>query len=306
MSASTSEARLGFLARANPLVIAAYALIVILVGSNSVAVRFTVAELPPFWGATLRFAAAAAIFWLLVLFRRTPLPAGRALVGALLYGLLNFGGSYAFIYWGIRSLSAGIVQVILALVPLLTLFAASLHRIEPFRWRGLLGGLLAVGGIVVAFFNGTHAVPPLGALVSIVLGAVCIAEATVVVKLFPRSDPFVANAIGMSAGTLLLAALSIIDHEPWHLPARPATWLSIFYLVAMGSVVAFWLFLFLLSRLTASTVSYQFVLFPFVTVIVAGVLAGETVTSAFVLGALLVLAGVWLGALSGAAPAPSD
>jgi drug/metabolite transporter (DMT)-like permease len=114
----------------------AYIFTVIFAGANAVAVRFTVAELPPFWGAVIRFAGAALIFWAVVLIRRTPLPVGRAMVGILLYGFLSFGANYAFLYWGIQSIPAGLTQVILALVPLMTFFSAFFHRLEPFRWRG--------------------------------------------------------------------------------------------------------------------------------------------------------------------------
>ena len=62
MGTVESEVRVVPVVRSNSLVIVAYGLMVILVGANAVAVRFSVAELPPFWGAALRFAAAALIF----------------------------------------------------------------------------------------------------------------------------------------------------------------------------------------------------------------------------------------------------
>jgi len=77
-----------------------------------------------------------------------------------------------------------------------------------------------------------------------------------------------------------------------------ATWASIIYLVFVGSVLVFYLFLYILSKWTASAISYQFVLFPFVTVLVAGWLTREKVNLSFLLGGALVLVGVWIGALS--------
>jgi drug/metabolite transporter (DMT)-like permease len=79
----------------------AFVLMVVCAGGNAVAVRFSNSELPPFWGATMRFTAAALIFWIIVLVRRIALPKGRALIGVLLYGLLAVGASYAFLYWGL-------------------------------------------------------------------------------------------------------------------------------------------------------------------------------------------------------------
>ena len=259
------------------LTILAYLLTVIFAGANAVAVRFTVAELPPFWGATLRFAAAALIFWVLALARKIPLPTGSARLGILLYGFLSFGASYAFLYWGLQSIPAGLTQVILALVPLMTFFSAFFHGLEPLRWRGLFGATLAVAGIAFAFFEQPAGTLPLLSLLAIVAGAACIAESTVVVKMYPPSDPFMTNALAMTVGTVVLILLSLITGEAWSLPTQTATWVSIIYLVLIGSVVVFYLFLIVVRRWTASATSYQFVLFPFVTVLVAGWLARPSI-----------------------------
>jgi len=281
------------------LTLLAYLFIVIFAGANAVAVRLTVAELPPFWGAVLRFASAALIFWMLALLRKASMPAGRALFGVLLYGFLSFGASYAFLYWGLQELPAGLTQVILALVPLMTFFSAFLHGLEPFRWRGLFGATLAVAGIAFAFLEQPSGNLPFLSLLAIIAGAACIAESTVVVKLYPPSDPFMTNALAMTVGALTLVILSLVTGEVWTWPTRSATWASILYLVFIGSVVVFYLFLYIVRRWTASATSYQFVLFPFVTVLLAAWLANEAINSALLLGGALVLAGVWIGTFSG-------
>jgi drug/metabolite transporter (DMT)-like permease len=281
------------------LTLLAYLFIVIFAGANAVAVRFTVAELPPFWGAVLRFASAALIFWAIALIRRASIPTGRALFGILLYGFLSFGASYAFLYWGLQEIPAGMTQVILALVPLMTFFSAFFHGLESFRWRGLFGATLAVVGIALTFFQQPAGALPFVSLLAIVAGAACIAESTVVVKMYPQSDPFMTNALAMTVGALTLVILSLVAGEAWTWPTRSATWASILYLVFIGSVVVFYLFLFIVRRWTASATSYQFVLFPFVTVLLAAWLADETINSALLLGGALVLAGVWIGAFSG-------
>jgi len=55
---------------------------------------------------------------------RLPLPRGRALTGALLYGTLNFGAAFALAYYALVRLHAGLGQTLLALVPLATLLLA--------------------------------------------------------------------------------------------------------------------------------------------------------------------------------------
>jgi drug/metabolite transporter (DMT)-like permease len=280
------------------LTLLAYGLSILFAGANAVAVRFTVAELPPFWGATIRFALAALIFWVFAFTRKTPIPQGQALVGIFLYGLLNFGASYALLYWGLQNIPAGVTQVLIALAPLMTFFFAFFHGLESFRWRGLVGALLAVAGIAYAFFDQPSNELPLLPMLAIIGAAACIAESAVVVKMYPPSDPFITNAIAMTVGTLILIVLSLVSGEAWTLPVQTATWASIIYLVLFGSVLVFYLFLYVIRRWTASATAYQLVLMPFVTVLVAGWLANETINSGLIIGGALVLVGVWVGALS--------
>lgn len=58
------------------------------------------------------------------------------------------------------------------------------------------------------------------------------------------------------------------------------------------------LLVYVIQRWTATGASYQFVLFPIVSVIGGALLLGEDVTSSLLLGAPFVLVGVYIGALS--------
>jgi drug/metabolite transporter (DMT)-like permease len=71
------------------------------------------------------------------------------------------------------------------------------------------------------------------------------------------------------------------------------------YLILAGSVVMFYLFVYVLSRWTASAASYSILLFPLVATVLAAWLAKETVTLPFILGGAIVLVGVWVGAFYG-------
>ncbi len=84
----------------------------------------------------------------------------------------------------------------------------------------------------------------------------------------------------------------------WALPQAPATWAAFAYLTVFGTLVLFYLQLFVLNRWTATTTSYALLLLPLVTVLVSSWLTGEVVTLQFVIGASIVLLGVWIGALS--------
>ena len=287
-------------ARPDRTTLAAYAVMTAIAGSNFVAVRFSNEELPPFWGATLRFAIACALFFAVMRWRRATLPRGRALAGVAVYGALGFGAFYALMYWALVSVPAGLASVLVALVPLLTFFFAIAHGLETFRLRGLAGTLIAVAGIAVVFAEQLGGAVDAAALLACIGAAACAAESTVLAKLFPRVDPAATNAIGILAGLAILAPLSIIAGEVWAMPQRIDTMLAVGYLVTIGSVGMFALFLYVLRRWTATATSYLLVVSPLVTVAVASLLAGERITFQFALGGALVGLGVYVGALSAA------
>ncbi len=277
--------------------LAAFGLFILLAGGASVAVRITYGELAPFYSGAARFALAGVLFWVLLLVRRIPLPRGQALLGAVLFGTLSVGLAFTFIAWGLVETPASTYQVLMALVPLLTIFFAYLHGIERIRWQGFLGSLLAVGGIAVVMGGASGEGLSLPHVLAIIAGAACLSEAGVIAKKFPRSHPIATNAIAMTIGAIILGAISLITNEPWVIPTQVDTWVAFGYLFIFVTFIVFLLYLYVLGRWTASGTSYGFVIIPLVTVVVAASLAGEQITIGFIAGGVLVLAGVIVGAL---------
>ncbi len=283
--------------RADRRTLAAFGASTLLAGANAVGVRVTVAELPPFWGAALRFGVAGALLVALVVITRRPVPRGERLLGAALFGLFGFGLAYTFIYVGLRDAPAGTGQLMLSVTPLLTLFLARLHRVERIRGTAVAGALLASAGIAVVFSDQVSLDVPILALVALLVAAASAAESNVLVKRFPPGDPVAASAVGMLLGAALLGALSIASGESRALPTRPETWLAVGYLVVFGSVVVFILVLHVLGRWSATGASYSFLLIPLVTVALGAILLREPIQPTFLLGGAIVLAGVYLGAV---------
>jgi drug/metabolite transporter (DMT)-like permease len=287
--------------------LAAFATFVTLAGGNVIAVRSVSCEdceLDPFWAAASRFLLASLILAAIALVVRGGMPRGRALLGAALYGVLGFGAAFAFAYWGLQRVSAGLGAVFLATVPLLTFAFALLHRQERFRWDGLIGGVFAVAGMAVIFREGLGAGVPLGSLLSLFAAAVCFAETGIVVKAFPRVHPVSMNAIGLGVGGVMLLVLAWLYGDSLAVPELAKTWVAQAYLVVLGSVVAFSLYVYVLRRWTASAVSYEGVLIPIVAILLASWVQDEEITWTFAVGSLLVLIGVYVGALRRLAGAP--
>jgi drug/metabolite transporter (DMT)-like permease len=283
------------------LTLGAFAVAVTLGGANFIGVRFSNRELEPFWGAGLRFGLAALLFVVIALALRLRWPRGQQLLLTAAYGALGFALSYALMYWALVRVTAGVATVVLAIVPLVTLLLAAAYRLERLHLRGALGALLALAGITWMAIGPQHVVVPLPALVAMLFAALVIGQSIILGKRVSANHPAMTNAVGMSTGAVLLLTLSAIAGETWVLPRQPEALWGVIYLVTLGSVGLFVLVLLVVRRWTASATSYMFVLFPIVTMVLAALIADEPITWPALTGALVVMLGVWLGALSPAA-----
>lgn len=282
--------------RPDRLTLGAFVAVAVIGGGNAIAVKQSVAELAPFWSAGSRFVVAGLLLVGFVLLTSRAFPSGRSLAGAVVYGAIGFAGAFGFMYPALREVPAGTATVFLALVPLLTFGLAVIERQERFRLQGLVGAVIAVAGVAIVFADQLSAAVPLVSLLFVVVGTAFVAESGILLKWIPRSDPFATNAVAMLAAAVALLGLSAIGAERLALPATPATWLAMAYIILAGSVVMFGLYLFAIRRWTASAVSYVTLLMPLVTVPLAAALLGESITPAFVGGSLVVLVGVYVGA----------
>ena len=279
---------------------AAFLLAVVLAGANGLAIGFSNDELAPYWGAALRFTAAGLVCAAIVALRRVPVPRGRALAGMMVYGLIAIGLSFGLLYWALVEVPTGVGVVILALVPLLTLMLAVAQRVEPLRWAAAIGAVVAAVGVAIISADQLAGRVPILPLLAAIGAAAGIAQSNVLIKRLQQVHPITTNAIAMLTGAALLVAVSLVIGETWVLPGQAVTWLAIGHLVLVGTVVVYALGLFVLTRWTESSASYLHILLPLVAVPLGAIFRDEPVTPLFLLGAAVVIAGVYLGVIRGA------
>lgn len=285
---------------------AAFAGAVLIGGANYIAVKFSNEELDPMSGAAMRFIGAAIVLFLICAIGRYPMPRGRAAVGAAIYGILGFGVAYALVYYSVLGLGAGPTAVILGAVPLATLLLAVLHRQEKLTVRGVAGGLLALIGIGILSAGSLGGDLEPSYVIAALVAVLAIAESSVVIKRFPKTHPMSTNALAMSIGALFLVGAAAVFDQAWEVPRSGRVWGALLWLVVVGSVGLFWLFLYVIERWTASASVYAITIMPVGTVILGALFADEPVTPELIAGGAVVLIAVWVGALRSAeAEAPA-
>jgi drug/metabolite transporter (DMT)-like permease len=284
--------------RPDGLTLLAFAIVCLVGGTNFVAVRLSNRELPPFYGAGIRFVAASVLLFAIATLTRTAMPKGKAWYGPLSFGFLSFFIAYAFFYWGAQEVPAALGGLLFGTVPLTTFVLSVLQRVERFRLRALVGAAVAIAGVAVMAGSPTDGVVRGPYLAAVIISTVAAAQGTIVLKRFPAVHPFVTNAIGMGLAGILLLVLSQLSGEAWLVPAQATTRWTLLFLIPIGSVGLFILFVFVIQRWTATGASYQFVLFPPVSAVMAALLLDEPLNWSLAAGVVLVVAGTYVGALA--------
>ena len=275
----------------------AFILVVLLGGSNSVAIRFSNLELAPFWGAFLRLMPAALIYWAILLLRKIDLPTLKDSAVIAINGFVSTGIGFALLYWGLQTVPVSLATVVISTGPLFTLILAVLHRLEKFRLQSLIGGLIAFSGLAIAINAQPGSRELIPGIIALLIGALISAEGNIIFKIYSvNSTPVSINALSLFSAAIFLGIASFFAKEAWNLPSTTTGWTALAYLILFGSVLMFYLFVYVLTRWTASAASYSILLFPLVATVFAALLANETVTFPFILGGTIVLVGVWVGA----------
>jgi len=261
-------------------------------GSTFLAIRFGNEAVPPLWAAAIRLAIASVLLFAIVRALGMPLPRGRSLRGAALWGVFSLGVNLSLLYLGEETVPSGISAVLFATVPLTTALLAAAFNVEPLVTRKLVAAVVAIGGVAVIFAGELGVSVPITGLLTVFGGASAAALANVLLKQAPKQQVIPLNAIGTAVGAAVCLIVSVILGEPHALPVTPAAWFPILYLVIAGSLGAFVLYSWLVTHWSVSNASLVGVTVPIIAVILGGVVKGEQPAPLTYAGAAIVISAV--------------
>lgn len=263
-------------------------------GSTFLAIRFGNEATPPVWAATIRLALASVLLFGIAAALRMPLPRGRRLRGAALWGFFNLGVNLSLLYLGEQTVPSGISAVLFATVPLSTALLAAAFGVERLVARKLVAAVVAIGGVAIIFAGELGVAVPFAGLLTVFGAASAAALANVLLKREPSQGVIPLNAVGTAVGAVVCLAASFALGEPHAIPSTVAAWLPILYLTLAGSLGAFVLFTWLVTHWSVSNASLLGVTVPIIAVILGGLVKGEQpaaltyVGAAVVIGAILI------------------
>ncbi|WCN38381.1 DMT family transporter [Aneurinibacillus uraniidurans] len=283
----------------------AYLLMCLIYGTTFLGIKLGLnAGFSPFWYAGARFATASLLILLFLLFRRQRFPSRlRDYLEMASVGLCMTGIEFAAVYWAEQFVSSSFTALLAASTPLMvTITTVMVYRkkVPQVEKLGMLLGFVGVALIVWPELAKGMVVTKqwLIGVVIILIAEFFYALGTVQARhVIDRGvSPAVMNGVQMLSGSLFLFILSFW-FEPHPLPSTGLTLeaiLPLLYMIVFGSLIASSIYYWLVkvtNPLFPATWTY---VSPVIAVIVGYLLLGETVHGFTLVGAAVVLAGVFL------------
>ena len=278
--------------------------------STWLAIKIGLRDLPPISYAGIRFVVAIIVLFA-VSAGRVGLSPRRGFDYVVLgfTGVLMFALNYGLLFWGELHVSSGLAAVLQATIAMFgMLFAHLMLPNEPLQLHKLLGVLVAVGGVALICerllgFNGLMA---LWGGLGIILGAASAAFSNVVLKARAiQLAPAMIAAWQMIFGAVPLLLIGfVVEGNPLKFHWSAVSIFCLIYLAIIGSALAFLLLYWLLPRMTVARLQAISLITPPGAVALGWAVGGETFSLWSLLGACLVLAGVWMIFRKGDEPEP--
>jgi len=277
-----------------------WVILCLLWGTTWIFIKIGLTDLPPITFAAVRFILAILILLPLIRIRRFPWPSSSAEWKLIaLTGFLQFSLNYSSVFWAEQHITSGLAAVLQSMIPVFGLLLAWIFLpAERITWLKIVAVLLGVIGVAIIFIDQLRIENWMAFLgsVAIVVGAYCAAQASILIKLragaiHPASLVCAQMLAGLPA--LIVYAL-IVEGSPL---ALNWTWTAIgcvLYLTVFGTIAAFWLYYWLLSRIESTKAMVISLVTPLIAVVMGAIFLDERLPPQTLLGGILIIAGIAL------------
>jgi drug/metabolite transporter (DMT)-like permease len=269
-------------------------------GSTYLAIRWTVATVPPFLMAGVRFALAGGLLYTILRGRVAPAPRRSSWLAALpvAFALLVVGNG--LVCWAEQWVPSGVTALLIASTPLWMV-------IFPWVTRGRRPRSVLLAGVVAGFAGVGLLIGPSSVVVSgsgrmslamcaVLLGSASWAAGSLFSRKRPIPEPpFMSTAMQMLVASPLLLAVGLLHGDLGAISVAGLTGKALLgfgYLVTFGSIIGFGAYVWLLEHTTpARATTYAFVN-PAIAVVIGWALGGETLGPRMVLATCLIVGSV--------------
>ena len=292
MNASGNPSRLAL--------VSAFAAIYAIWGSTYLGIRVAVETLPPFLMAGARFAIAGALLFAFLKLRGEAWPTPRQWRDQAIIGIFLLLGGNAVVSWAELRTPSGITCLILGASPLIVVIFDWMRPGggRP-SWGLICGVFMGIAGIVMLVGPGSIPAgyqPPVADIVALLFASVSWWIGSFYCKHATTRTPLMmASAMQMLCGSVCMLMTGFILGEGGEFRAptvTPQSWIAFAYLVVVGSIIAFPVYVWLLEHSTPAKVSTYAYVNPVVAIFLGWAILGEPLNFRIVLAAAVIIGAV--------------
>ncbi|SDH99201.1 Uncharacterized membrane protein [Sinosporangium album] len=277
---------------------AALTTVYIVWGSTYLGIMVVMETIPPILGGAMRFITAGLLLAGVLLIRHGPsvfAMTRRQFGGAALVGVLLLTAGNGMIALAQQHISTGMAALLVAVVPLFLVILRVAARDRP-NLLTLVGVLIGLGGVAVLSLVGDTGETGGTGIVIILLASVSWSIGSFMsARMAMPASPFAASAVEMLVGGAAMAAVGLVTGERLDVAAiSPASWTAMAYLIAVGSLLGYTSYVWLLKNAPISLVATYAYVNPIVAVILGMLILDERLTPEMIAGGLVILLGVVL------------
>ena len=269
-------------------------------GTTWLFIKVGLEDLPPITFAAARFLLSVAILLVIIRVQKVPLPkTGKEWRLIALTGVLQFSFNYSMVFWSEQYISSGLAAVLQAMITVFGLVLAWIflpnERITPQKIVAVIIGVIGVAVIFIDQLRIENWMAFLGC-VGIVVGAYAAAQASILVKakasaMHPAALVFAQIICGLPA--IIIYSL-VAEGNPLSFHWTWRAVVCVLYLSVMGTVAAFWLYYWLLSKIESTKAMMISLVTPLLAVIIGAIVLGERLPPQTGIGGLLIITGIGL------------
>ena len=273
-------------------------------GSTYLAIRVAVETIPPFVMAASRFALAGLVMLAAVAIVRRgalALPTRREWRDSFIVGALLMGGGMGLVAWGEQTIPSGIAGVLIAMMPVWVAVFGRVFFGERLPAMAYAGIAIGMAGVVLLVGHGIAidgSLDPAG-VAALILSPIAWASGSLFSShraRLPR-DPFLTTGMQMLSGSAVLAVMAVASGElAAFQPAEitPESMAAFVYLFAVGSLVAFTAYAWVLRHAPLPLIATYAFVNPVIAVFLGSLILGETVSPVQLVAGGVIVVGVAL------------
>lgn len=260
-------------------------------------IKYTLRFVSPIDFLFYRFLLVSLILFIPLLWRLKKIrPTKSQIFQYLFLGFLATPLNLYLFFTGIQKTTAIDSTLISITTPILIIFGGVFFLHEKITRKEKIGFILTLSGTIVTVLQpllerGNRTGQNFVGNLLVFLGVIAWAAFTLLSKKRKNLDPFILTASSFFLGLILLLPLIFLNNPS--LPSLPSL-PGILYMAIFGSVVAYFTYIWGLSKIEASEATVFTYLQPLFAVPLATLWLGEKITPPFLIGAILIVAGVFV------------